>query len=194
MAPGDELNPEGIARAVAALPAALFVGDVSGPLNAEASALARQLDPKLEQIKTEIDATLELCHAGNEPSAGPWQENVEAVRAGDLTASSGPASYHTPPPPPHNGAPGQTPPPPRPSACGGAPPRPPANENASPRPPQRSRIARCHRLRRELHSRCRRCRGRDWGDLQPGNAVSSLVQRVDRLGSAVAVNSVEIRF
>lgn len=51
MAPGDELNPEGIARAVAALPAALFVGDVSGPLNAEASALARQLDPKLEQIK-----------------------------------------------------------------------------------------------------------------------------------------------
>ena len=51
MAPRDELNPEGIARAVSALPAALFVGDVSGPLNAEATALARQLDPKLEQIK-----------------------------------------------------------------------------------------------------------------------------------------------
>lgn len=51
MAPGDELNPEGIARALAALPAALFVGDVSGPLNAEATALAQKLDPKLEQIK-----------------------------------------------------------------------------------------------------------------------------------------------
>ena len=32
--------------------------------------------------QAEIDATLELCHAGNEPSAGPWQEDLEAVRAG----------------------------------------------------------------------------------------------------------------
>lgn len=61
MAPGDELNPEGIARAVAALPAALFVGDVSGPLNAEASALARQLDPKLEQIKVRTGV---YCYRG----------------------------------------------------------------------------------------------------------------------------------
>lgn len=33
------------------LPAALFIGDVSGPLNAEAGALAEELDPKLEEIK-----------------------------------------------------------------------------------------------------------------------------------------------
>lgn len=51
MAPGDSLNAESVARAVAALPAALFVGDVSGPLNAEAIALAEKLDPKLEEIK-----------------------------------------------------------------------------------------------------------------------------------------------
>lgn len=51
MAPAEVLNSEGIARAVAALPAALFVGDVSGPLDAEASTLAEKLDPKLEEIK-----------------------------------------------------------------------------------------------------------------------------------------------
>lgn len=51
MAPGDSLNAESVARAVASLPSALFVGDVSGPLNAEAIALAEKLDPKLEEIK-----------------------------------------------------------------------------------------------------------------------------------------------
>lgn len=60
MAPGDVLNPEGIARAVASLPCALFVGDVSGPLNAEASALAESLDPKLEEIKVYLQQYLEL--------------------------------------------------------------------------------------------------------------------------------------
>lgn len=52
MAPSETpLNAEGIARAVTSLPAAVFIGDVSGPLNAEASALAEKLDPKLEDIK-----------------------------------------------------------------------------------------------------------------------------------------------
>lgn len=53
MAPPVEapLNPEAIARAVTGLPAALFIGDVSGPLNAETSALGEKLDPKLEEIK-----------------------------------------------------------------------------------------------------------------------------------------------
>lgn len=53
MAPPVEapLNPEAVARAVTGLPAALFIGDVSGPLNAETSALGEKLDPKLEEIK-----------------------------------------------------------------------------------------------------------------------------------------------
>ena len=51
MAPGDVINAESVARAVAALPAALFVGDVSGPLNEEVTVLADKLDPKLEEIK-----------------------------------------------------------------------------------------------------------------------------------------------
>lgn len=52
MAPSEApLNAEAIARAVTGLPAALFIGDVSGPLNAEAGALAEELDPKLEEIK-----------------------------------------------------------------------------------------------------------------------------------------------
>lgn len=52
MAPSEtNLNAEAIARAVTSLPAAVFIGDVSGPLNAEASALAERLDPKLEEIK-----------------------------------------------------------------------------------------------------------------------------------------------
>lgn len=45
------LNAEAVARAVTGLPAALFIGDVSGPLNAETSALGEKLDPKLEEIK-----------------------------------------------------------------------------------------------------------------------------------------------
>lgn len=61
MTPAGTLNPEGIARAVAALPAALFVGDVSGPLNAEACALAEKLDPKLDQIKVPLGLDTELC-------------------------------------------------------------------------------------------------------------------------------------
>lgn len=51
MAPVDALHPEGIARAVVSLPTALFVGGVSGPLNAEASALVEKLDPKLSEIQ-----------------------------------------------------------------------------------------------------------------------------------------------
>ncbi|CAM9463413.1 unnamed protein product [Scytosiphon promiscuus] len=83
MAPSETpLNAEGIARAVTGLPAAVFIGDVSGPLNAEASVLAETLDPKLEGIKGDINATLELCHAGNEPSVEHWQEDVHAVRSG----------------------------------------------------------------------------------------------------------------
>lgn len=81
MAP-DPHAPEDIARAVAALPAALFVGSVSGPLNAEATTLASELDPKLADIQEDIAATLELCHAGNEPSVGRLKEDVEEVRAG----------------------------------------------------------------------------------------------------------------
>ncbi|CAN0245551.1 unnamed protein product [Pylaiella littoralis] len=80
MAPSEApLNAEAIARALTGLPAALFIGDVSGPLNAEAGALAEELDPKLEEIKRDIDATLELCHSGNEPSPGRWQDDVKAV-------------------------------------------------------------------------------------------------------------------
>eukprot|EP00903_Cladosiphon_okamuranus_P011298 g10653.t1 len=84
MAPPVEapLSPEAVARAVTGLPAALFIGDVSGPLNAEASSLGEKLDPKLEDIKADIDATLELCHSGNEPSAEQWHEDVGAVRLG----------------------------------------------------------------------------------------------------------------
>lgn len=52
MAPPDApLDPGAVASAVTGLPAALFIGGVSGPLNAEASTLAEELDPKLEQIK-----------------------------------------------------------------------------------------------------------------------------------------------
>ncbi|CAM9292881.1 unnamed protein product [Ascophyllum nodosum] len=82
MAPGDVINAESVARAVAALPAALFVGDVSGPLNEEVTVLADKLDPKLEEIKADMDATLELCHHGNEPSAGRLKDNIDAVRTG----------------------------------------------------------------------------------------------------------------
>lgn len=81
MAP-EPLSADGIARAVSSLPTALFVGDVSGPLNAEATTLSQQLDPKLNEIRAEIAATLELCHAGNEPSAGALKEDVEALRLG----------------------------------------------------------------------------------------------------------------
>ena len=45
------LSPEAVARGVTGLPAALFIGDVSGPLNAETNALGEKLDPKLEEIK-----------------------------------------------------------------------------------------------------------------------------------------------
>ncbi|CAM9342001.1 unnamed protein product [Ectocarpus sp. 6 AP-2014] len=83
MAPSEApLNAEAIARAVTGLPSAVFVGGVSGALDAEASALADKLDPKLEEIKTDINAALELCHSGNEPSAGEWQDDVETLRAG----------------------------------------------------------------------------------------------------------------
>lgn len=53
MAPPAEapLSPEAVARAVTGLPAALFIGDVSEPLNAESTALGEKLDPKLEEIK-----------------------------------------------------------------------------------------------------------------------------------------------
>lgn len=81
MAP-DIPAPEGIARAIAALPASLFVGSVSGPLNAEATTLASKLDPKLAEIQADIAATLELCHPGNEPSAGRLEGNVDELRAG----------------------------------------------------------------------------------------------------------------
>lgn len=33
-------------------------------------------------MQADIDATLELCHSGNEPCAGQWQDDVEAVRLG----------------------------------------------------------------------------------------------------------------
>ncbi|CAN0061437.1 unnamed protein product [Ectocarpus sp. 13 AM-2016] len=83
MAPSEApLNAEAVARAVIGLPSAVFVGDVSGALDAEASALADKLDPKLEEIKTDINAALELCHSGNEPSAGEWQDDVETLRSG----------------------------------------------------------------------------------------------------------------
>ncbi|CAM9688359.1 unnamed protein product [Ectocarpus sp. 12 AP-2014] len=83
MAPSEApLNAEAVARAVTGLPSAVFVGDVSGALDAEASALADKLDPKLEEIKTDINAALELCHSGNEPSAGEWQDDVETLRSG----------------------------------------------------------------------------------------------------------------
>lgn len=81
MAP-DVLAPESIARAVAALPASLFVGSVSLPLNAEATTLASQLDPKIADIQGNIAATLELCHSGNEPSGGRLKDDVEELRAG----------------------------------------------------------------------------------------------------------------
>ena len=52
MAPSEApLNAEAIARAVTGLPSAVFVGGVSGALDAEASALVDKLDPKLEEIK-----------------------------------------------------------------------------------------------------------------------------------------------
>eukprot|EP00752_Nemacystus_decipiens_P005779 g5228.t1 len=84
MAPpgGPSLSPEAVARAVTGLPAALFIGDVSGPLNAETTALGEKLDPKLEEIKADVDAALELCHSGNVPVADQWYEDVEAVRLG----------------------------------------------------------------------------------------------------------------
>ena len=52
MAPSEApLNAEAIARAVTGLPSAVFIGGVSGALDAEASVLADKLDPKLEEIK-----------------------------------------------------------------------------------------------------------------------------------------------
>lgn len=65
MAPPSEtpLDAEAVARAVTGLPAALFIGDVSGPLNAEASTLAEELDPKLEEIKVRTTETLRRCRA-----------------------------------------------------------------------------------------------------------------------------------
>ncbi|CAB1111380.1 unnamed protein product [Ectocarpus sp. CCAP 1310/34] len=83
MAPSEApLNAEAVARAVTGLPSAVFVGGVSGALDAEASALADKLDPKLEEIKTDINAALEVCHSGNEPSAAEWQDDVETLRSG----------------------------------------------------------------------------------------------------------------
>ncbi len=63
MAPQSEtpLDAEAVARAVTDLPAALFIGDVSGPLNAEASTLVEELDPKLEEIKVRRTKTLHRC-------------------------------------------------------------------------------------------------------------------------------------
>lgn len=31
--------------------------------------------------QTDINAALELCHSGNEPSAGEWQDDVETLRS-----------------------------------------------------------------------------------------------------------------
>lgn len=81
MAP-DPLAPESIARAVAALPVSLFIGSVSLPLNAEVTTLASELDPKITDIQAQIAATLELCHPGNEPSAGRLKDDVDDLRAG----------------------------------------------------------------------------------------------------------------
>lgn len=33
-------------------------------------------------FQANINATLELCHSGNEPSVEHWQEDVHAVRSG----------------------------------------------------------------------------------------------------------------
>lgn len=81
MAP-ESIPPEGVARAISALPTALFIGDVSGPLNAEAATLSEELDPKFSAIQADIAATLELCHAGNEPVVGRLKEDVESLRSG----------------------------------------------------------------------------------------------------------------
>lgn len=81
MAP-EPVAAEGIARAISSLPAALYVGDVSGPLNAEATKLAQRLDRKIAEIQTDISASLELCHPGNEPSAGRLKDDMEALRSG----------------------------------------------------------------------------------------------------------------
>lgn len=35
----------------------------------------------MNDTQADMDATLELCHPGNEPSAGRWKDNVDAVRA-----------------------------------------------------------------------------------------------------------------
>lgn len=73
MAPVDALHPEGIARAVVSLPTALFVGGVSGPLNAEASALADKLDPKLSEIQVRYKLQIIYYESTRyNPSLQPW--------------------------------------------------------------------------------------------------------------------------
>lgn len=76
MAPSEApLNAEAIARALTGLPAALFIGDVSGPLNAEAGALAEELDPKLEEIKVSARASsspIEACCCNRILRFFPW--------------------------------------------------------------------------------------------------------------------------
>lgn len=41
----------------------------------------------MDAHQANIDATLELCHSGNEPSAEQWHEEVEAVRLGGESVS-----------------------------------------------------------------------------------------------------------
>ena len=42
----------------------------------------------MDGAQADMDATLELCHPGNEPSAGRWKDNVDAVRTSGEHANS----------------------------------------------------------------------------------------------------------
>ena len=73
-------------------PRAVSVGPLAHLSDRHGRTLMRLFCPKYRRthayvnvwtvFQADIDAALELCHSGNEPSAELWHEEVEAVRLG----------------------------------------------------------------------------------------------------------------